>query len=273
MGEESTVDHVDLPTTLTQLRSDLRSIGLSEGDTVIVHSALSSLGWVCGATPTVVDALMKTVTETGNIVMPAFSNDYADPSTWEHQSIPEAWVEIIRNEMPPYRPEVTPVTDMGAIPECFRQYPKANRSQHPMSSFVAWGKESQYIVENHSYSYRLGENSPLARVYDLDGKVLLLGVGFDRNTSLHLAEHRADIDKNTEYQRSPVLQNGERTVVEYEDIEGDGSDFSELERDFERDVETSLGKIGDAESKLMSQVTLVDYAVEWFEANRGNDSK
>ena len=273
MGEGSTLEHVDSPITLTQLRSDLRSIGLCEGDTVIVHSSLSSLGWVCGAAPTVVDALMKTVTETGNVVMPAFSNDYADPSTWEHQSIPEKWVEIIRNEMPPYRPEVTPATEMGAIPECFRQYPMAKRSQHPMSSFAVWGAEAQYIIENHSYSYRLGEDSPLARVYDLDGKVLLLGVGFDKNTSLHLAEYRADFGKKTEYQRSPVLQDGERTVVEYEDIVGDGSDFSKLGQDFERDVGISHETIGEAESKLTSQIPLVDYAIEWFEAHRGNDNR
>jgi len=39
------------------------------------------------------------------------------------------------------------------------------------------------------------ENSPLARVYDRDGDVLLLGVGHDSNTSLHLAEHRADFPR------------------------------------------------------------------------------
>ena len=58
-------------------------------------------------------------------------------------------------------------------------------------SFAAWGKHAEFVTDGHSLDNGLGETSPLARVYDLDGYVLLLGVDYDSNTSFHLAEYRA----------------------------------------------------------------------------------
>ena len=68
----------------------------------------------------------------------------------------------------------------------------AVRSQHPQHSFCARGPLAQKIVEEYALHYRLGEESPLAKVYGLGGSVLLLGVGDANNTSLHLAEYRAE---------------------------------------------------------------------------------
>src|SRR5690349_7103098 len=64
-------------------------------------------------------------------------------------------------------------------------------------SFAAWGRHALPITANHALDYGLGEHSPLARLYDLDGSVLLLGVGYERRTSLHLAEYRAPYQLDT----------------------------------------------------------------------------
>ena len=138
-----------------------------------------------------IHALMDVVTPEGTLVMPEHSGDLSDPANWRHPPVPENWWNIIRESMPAYHPDYTPSRGMGAIPEVFRTMPEVIRSDHPEVSFAAWGKHATFITSNHSLDYSLGENSPLAKIYDLNGKVLLLGVGFENNTSFHLSEIRA----------------------------------------------------------------------------------
>ncbi|MFW6269831.1 MAG: aminoglycoside N(3)-acetyltransferase, partial [Bacillota bacterium] len=173
----------------------MRKGGLKAGSTVIVHSSLSSLGWVCGGPVALIEALREVITVEGNIVMPAHSGDYSDPKYWENPPVPEEWWSTIRQEMPPFQPGITPTRGVGVVPETFRQYPDVHRSDHPASSFAAWGQKAEEIISNHDLDYALGENSPLAKIYELEGLILLIGVDHDRNTSLHLAEYRADYAK------------------------------------------------------------------------------
>ena len=116
----------------------------------------------------------------------------------------------------------------------------------------------------------MGEDSPLARIYDLHGSVLLLGVGHGNNSSLHLAETRASYpSRRIERHASPILIDGQRHWVEYEALEGNNDDFVQIGDNFAR--ETCLqnqGKVGQATALLMPQRPLVDYAVRWMEQNR-----
>ncbi|SEK64588.1 aminoglycoside N(3)-acetyltransferase [Haloferax larsenii] len=268
MSEVDAIDRVDDPVTVSSLVSDLRELGVSAGDTLVVHSSLSSLGWVAGGPQAVVDALQTVLTDSGTLVMQTHTGQYSDPAVWENPPVPDHWVPQIRNEMPPFRPEVTPTRGMGTIPECFRNYPGVVRSDHPVYSAAAWGAEAEGIVADHSIDHGLGETSPLARAYDRDADVLHLGTGYSTNTSIHLAEYRADFDKEYTTSSAPLLRDGERVVVEYDDLETSTDDFEELGADFEAEVGVTEGVVGAATCKLMDQPELVDFAVDWFEANR-----
>src|SRR5207302_10563756 len=106
-------------------------------------------------------------------------------------------------------------------------------------------------------------------VYDLDGWVLLLGVEHNRNTSLHIAEYRARIPHRTIHLGSPIMVDGVRQWIAFDDIDWDDSDFIQLGADFAR--ETSLqreGKIAQANALLIPQRPLIDYAVSWMERHR-----
>lgn len=268
MGEQAALERVAEPVTVDSLVGDLRDLGVEAGGTLMVHSSLSALGWVAGDAQAVVDALRRAVTDEGTLVMPTHTTQYTDPAVWENPPVPEEWIPIIHDERPAYRPDGTPTRGMGAIPECFRTYDDVRRSAHPIFSFAAWGADADAVVGDHDLAYSMGEGSPLARVYERDGDVLLLGVGHDVNTSLHLAEYRADIDPTRITREAPVRRDGERTTVEFEDIETSTEDFREVGGAFEREAGSTRGTVGAAGARLVDQPALVDFAVDWFEANR-----
>lgn len=271
MSERLPKDRSPEPVTVDSISSDLRALGVQTGETLLVHGSLSALGWVCAGPPAVIDALQHVVSEDGNIVMPTHTSYNSDPAYWSNPPVPESWYDTIREQMPPYRPSSSPTYLMGAIPECFRSYKEVRRSGHPHVSFAAWGADAGFIVENHALDFSLGEESPLARVYDLAGDVLFLGSGHATNTSLHLAEYRANLDLSTKTDASSVLVDGECEWVHWEDIIRDEEDFPRCGEAFESEhpeaVETGIVGVGNA--KLLSQPQLVDFAVEWFEAHRG----
>ncbi len=251
------------PRTRDSLAEDLRAIGLGPGMTVIVHCALSKLGWVNGGAVALIQALMDALTPEGTLVMPAHSGNLSDPKYWCNPPVPESWQQTIRDTMPAYEPEITPTSGIGTVPELFRKFPGVLRSNHPALSFTAWGKHAEVITKGHRLEYSLGDGSPLARIYDLDGHVLLIGVGHDRNTSIHLAEYRAKA-RPLQRQGAPVLENGISVWKEYDDIEVDSDCFPDIGGAFELTHPIVKGMVGSAECRLMRQRPLVDFAVEWF---------
>ena len=201
--------------------------------TVIVHTALSKLGWVNGGAVALIQALMDTLTPEGTLVMPAHSGSLSDPVHWCNPPVPLEWQQTIRDTMPAYEPEITPTSCIGVVPEVFRNFPGVLRSSHPAVSFTAWGKQAAFITSGHELNYPLGDGSPLARLYDLGGYVLLIGVGHDRNTSLHLSENRSGL-MTIEKQGAPVLENGTRVWREFDDIDGDSDDFPPIGEAYEQ---------------------------------------
>lgn len=263
MSEWEAVAAVAEPGTRESLAVDLRALGLAPGMTVIVHSSLSSLGWVCGGPVAVIQALMDVITPAGTLVMPAHSGEYSDPALWANPPVPAEWYPVIREAMPLFDPRFTPTRGMGAIAEAFRSWPDVLRSDHPQVSFAAWGRHARVLTAGHSWDYPLGEGSPLARIYDLDGWVLLLGVGHGNNTSLHLGEHRAP-GRRPAVNGAPALERGCKVWKAIADIEIDSDVFPELGTDFERAHPVRLGKVGSADCRLFRQRLAVDFAVSWL---------
>lgn len=267
MSEHTMVQETPEPRTLQSLANDLRQLGVQPGMTLMVHSSLSSLGWVCGGAVAVVQALMDVLTSEGTLVMPTQSGDLSDPAHWQRPPVPREWWPIIQETMPAYDPHLTPTRGMGAVVEVFRTHPGAQRSSHPNVSFAAWGKHAERIIAQHNLDYSLGEDSPLARMYELDGSILLLGVGYDSCTMLHLAEYRAPGGSEIE-RAAPITENGQRVWKTYRDIDIDSDIFPELGADFERSEAPIIGQVGSATCRLLRLRPLVDFGVEWLTHRR-----
>jgi len=272
MREADVVDAFPgVPQTVESLTRDLIELGVRPNSTLLVHSSLSALGWVCGGSEAVVMALIAAVGPAGTLVMPTHTSSLSEPEHWGDPPVPPSWWPTIRATMPAFDPRTTPSRAMGLIPETFRRWPGALRSYHPQVSFAARGPTASFIVERHSIRDGLGDESPLGRIYDLDGDVLLLGVGHGRNTSLHLAEVRSDYPSRAmEAQGAPILVEGERQWVAFETLAVDSDDFPRIGAAFEaaHPDAVRIGTVGRGSARVMRQRRLVDFGVEWMGANR-----
>ena len=256
------------PHTVTSLAADLRALGLSAGDLVLVHSSMRSLGFVSGGPEAVVWALLDALGPDGTLVVPTHTPDNTDPADWRHPPVPSSWWPTIRRETPGFDPARTPSRWMGAVAEAVRTWPGAVRSDHPQVSFAALGPGGDAVVRAHRLDDALGEDSPLGALYRADGRVLLLGCGHDANTSLHLAEYRRRGAPRGGTGSSVRHPDGTSRWTTWVDVVTDESDFAELGADFDATGAVTVGPVGSATARLTGQRDLVDFATAWLDAHR-----
>ncbi len=258
------------PVTRASLAADLKHLGLRPGAIVLVHTSLSRLGWVLGGPQTVIEALLDCVGGTGTLMMPTHSMQLTDPQHWRNPPVPQHWWPTIRQQAPVFDTHRTPTRDMGSVAELFRNQPGALRSAHPHGSFAALGKEADTLVHEHALEDMFGEASPLGALYHLDGYVLLLGVTHANNTSLHLAENRAELPhKNWEQQGARLVTADGTQWVSFKNFETSAEDFDALGEAFARDTNAEQkGDAGWGEARLMRQRAVVDYGQLWLQRHR-----
>lgn len=159
-GERSDTASIDM------VVSQLRALGVRAGGVLVVHTSYGALRPIEDGPFGLIRALREALGPEGTLVMPAWTGD----------------------DSAPFDPATTPpATDLGVLPAMFWRLPRVVRSKHPFA-FAALGPRAQEIVDVPLVLPPHGPASPIGRVHDLDGQVLLLGVGHDADTTMHLAE-------------------------------------------------------------------------------------
>ena len=156
--------------TGSDILTGLRLVGLGAGDVAMVHSSLSSLGYVAGGADAVIDALLEAVGPQGTVVVPTF--------TWGRFHQQHGFTFDVAH--------ATVADEVGIIPETFRQRPTAMRSHHVCHSVAAIGPRAVQVMGQGVRSF--GPGSSFDALYQLDAWVVLLGVGFSACTALHMVE-------------------------------------------------------------------------------------
>jgi aminoglycoside 3-N-acetyltransferase len=171
--------------------------------------------------------------------------------------------------MPAFDAATSPSTGMGCIAEYVRTAPGAVRSAHPQSSFAALGMMAGMLMEGHAPDCHFGESSPLARLYEADTAILLLGVGYAACSAFHLAEYRYVTEPPMRSYRCVVAgDDGAPRWWQYRDVVLDDSDFGDLGADLDRRGILARGRVGYADSRLIRFAHAVDFATQWLRRHR-----
>ncbi|KAJ4122949.1 hypothetical protein NW768_009940 [Fusarium equiseti] len=254
--------------TKPSLTNDLHTLGLKPGDNVLVHCSLSSIGWINGGAETLTHSLLEVLASEGTLVVPTQTSSNSDPSAWIDPPVPEDWWQTIRDTTPAFNPLTSPTQRMGVLAETVRTWPGAMRSMHPQTSFSAVGANAGLVTEEHALDCMLGEHSPLARLEEVDAKVLLIGVGFDKCTCFHLAEYRTGSPKaDTSF---AALVEGVRNWTTVSDVAINDEDFIDVGRDFLKEGNVVEGKIGAAKCYLFPLREAVKFAEQWMVLHRAS---
>jgi len=154
------------------LREDLVRIGLKAGDCVLLHSSYKSMGGLEGGIETFVQALLSVLGDRGTLIAPTLT------------------FASVTEEHPVFDYVHSPCC-VGAIPEFIRNMDGAVRSINPTHSCAAIGYRQAYFVAGHEQDCTpIGPNSPIYKLPEAGGKILMLGCGIACNTSMHGVEEK-----------------------------------------------------------------------------------
>lgn len=174
------------------LVDSLRALGVQPGGVMLVHTSFRAVRPVEGGPAGLIAALREALGKRGTLVMPSWTGDGDAP----------------------FDPATTPAAgDLGIVAETFRRQPGVMRSCHPFAAAAA-GPHAAQITADPLPLPPHGAESPIGRVHELDGQVLLLGVGHDANTTLHLAELLAGVPYRVPH-HCTVLREGRPVRIEY----------------------------------------------------------
>jgi aminoglycoside 3-N-acetyltransferase len=260
--------------TRSQLVTELKELGIEAGQTVMLHASVKAIGWIVGGPDMVIQSLLDVLESPGTLMMlVSWEGSPYDLARWS-KGCQKAYLE----ECPAFDPvRSRAYRKWSILTEYLRTWPGAFRSQHPDASFAAVGALARWITENHPLQYGFGPGSPVAKLCDVKGKVLLLGAPLDSLTILHHAEHLAKVpNKQVVHYKMPVLQDGKRVWMDIEEFDtcggilpGAAEYFNAIPQEYTSLGRCRTGRVGTAESYLFDAADLVKFAVQWLEKKYG----
>jgi aminoglycoside 3-N-acetyltransferase len=254
--------------TKTQLIEQCRSIGLSAGDIVMVHASLRAVGPILGGPDVLIDALLESIGPRGTMmVYVGCQEPFDDIGCGRYTREQEA---LILAHCPPFDPNSARASRaFGALAELFRTRPGTICSGNPGARMAALGARADWLTRDHPLNFGMGSGSPLHKLCEGHGKVLLLGSDPDQVTLLHYAENLAPIAaKKTLRIKLPLLIGGSRTWIEIEECNSstgirDWPDlfFADIVQRFLQTSGATAARLGNALTHVLDAKALVEFAI------------
>jgi aminoglycoside 3-N-acetyltransferase len=244
------------------LFDDLLNLGVRQGDLLMVHGSMRSVGPVVGGVNVVVQAMFDVIGAEGTLAA------YVDFEPFYEENDDPSHIPVFDKRI------AQAARDHGILHETLRNWPGALRSDHPDAGVVAIGPLGQWITADHPFQYGYGMGSPFDKIVQANGRVLMIGAPLDTITLLHYAEHLANIP-GKRIHRYRRLMPGEHAPVWIDFEEFDTREpVNDLlpENCFERIVIDHLaagqgrrGTVGEATSFLFEGPSVVRFGVDWLQ--------
>lgn len=178
-----------------ELIEQLKNMGIKEGDTLLVHSSMKAIGDVDGGADTVLDALIEvvcgTVEKSSDENVEKSDNGSNDVNNAGMLVLPTHTWASMTDEHSVFDPEKEPAC-VGILPNLFMKREGVVRSLHPTHSLAAYSldekKAGKFAAGEERFDTPCNRQGCYGKLYDLDAKILLLGVGLNRNTYMHGVE-------------------------------------------------------------------------------------
>lgn len=261
---------------IAELADDMRRLGVSDGDTLMVHASLRAIGPVEGGADGVIEALEAAVGPNGTLLMLLGARDDWD---WVNGR-PEHEREALLADAEPFDPEHTPAQpDVGVLAEVFRTRPGTLVDTQPEGRFAARGTGAAALLGETPWNDYYGPGSVLERLMQSGGRVLRMGADPDTTTVLHHAEYLADVPDKRRVRRyrrvlgpdGPVI----RVVEGLDDEDGIVPDDQQPAEDYFAVIlgeylatgRAPIGRVGGADSHLLDAADIVEFGARWMEAH------
>jgi aminoglycoside N3'-acetyltransferase len=220
--------------SLAEIVAQLRGLGVTRGGVLLVHTAFRATGPVQGGPAGLIAALREALGPEGTLAMPSWTGD--DDAVFD--------------------PATTPADPaLGVVPDTFWWLPDVLRSGHPMA-FAARGRRAEELVEGPMVLPPNGPGSALERLVAAEGRVLLLGVGHDANTTIHFAELAAGVPYRRSKHVTVAGPDGPRRI-DYGENDCCCRRFALAEDWLAGEGAIAHGAVGNAAARLMRACDLV----------------
>jgi aminoglycoside 3-N-acetyltransferase len=217
---------------------DLRGLGIRAGAVLLVHTSFRAVRPVRGGPLGLIESLREAIGPSATLVMPTMTDGAGR-----------------------FDPRATPTHEMGITAELFWRQPGVLRSAHPGASFAAQGPLAEQICAPQPLEPPHGPDSPVGRVHDLDGQVLLLGVEHSESTTLHLAEALAGVPYSVSHP-CVVEQAGVIETLSIAETDHCCRGFKQADDWLRARGLQHEGKVGGATARLCEARQLVSIAVD-----------
>lgn len=222
-----------------EIAAQLRALGVRRGGVLLVHTSFRAVRPMEGGPPGLIATLRAALGPDGTLVMPSWTG----------------------NDEEPFDPATTPVSpDLGVVADTFWRLPGVARSDHPFA-FAAAGPQAERVTSGPLPTPPHIPGSPVGRVYELDGQVLLLGVGHDANTTLHLAELLAGAPYRVP-KHCTVVRDGRPVRIDYGENDHCCARFDFADGWLRARGLQSEGPVGHAHARLTRAEDVVEVALE-----------
>lgn len=224
--------------SLPHLTNQLRDLGVTPDAVLLVHCAFSQVKPVEGGPLGLVRALRAAVGPAGTLVMPSMTDD----------------------DEQPFDPQRTPCLHLGIVADTFWRQPGVLRSDSP-HAFAASGPLAARILAPHPVTMPHGLDSPVGRVYELDGQVLLLGIDHTADTTIHLGEALGGV----RYRRAKtavVRVDGQEQRIAYGEIDHCCQNFALVDGWLDAEGLQRKGRVGSATARLARAQDIVRVVME-----------